>query len=136
MYYTTVGCGIGMPLVPIPEATFDRSRAKRRHNDNRSPKPHVLNIGALPSGTMDEVREKIDKLFRNTIGVSVSSLGQSYQRPHDPRWDTIPYALRTSVPDFSKFLGEGSRVTHEHTGQFLAQLRELPDIENFHVRLV
>lgn len=82
MYYTTVGCGIGMPLVPIPETPFDHSRTERRHNDNQSPKPHVLNIGGLPSATMDEVREKIAKLFWNKIGVSLSSPGQSYQRSH------------------------------------------------------
>jgi hypothetical protein len=33
------------------------------------------------------------------------------------------------VPDFSKFLGDGSRITHEHAGQFLAQFRELANIE-------
>ena len=37
--------------------------------------------------------------------------------------------------DFSKFLGEDSKGTHEHVGQFLAQLGELDDTEAFRVRL-
>jgi hypothetical protein len=39
------------------------------------------------------------------------------------------------VLDFSKFLGEDSKGTHEHVGQFLAQLGELVDIEAFCVCL-
>jgi hypothetical protein len=65
----------------------------------------------------------------------VCGLGQSCRRPYDPRWDTVLYPPGTSLLDFSKFLGEGSRSTHEHVGQFLAQLGELADIEAFRVRL-
>jgi hypothetical protein len=42
---------------------------------------------------------------------------------------------RTSLLDFSKFSGKGSRSTREHMGQFLAQLVELADNEVFCVRL-
>jgi hypothetical protein len=39
------------------------------------------------------------------------------------------------MSDFSKFSSEGNKGTHEHVGQFLAQLGELDDTEAFRVRL-
>jgi hypothetical protein len=39
------------------------------------------------------------------------------------------------VPNFTKFSGEGTKSTHDHVGQFLAQLGELADNKVFCVRL-
>jgi hypothetical protein len=62
-------------------------------------------------------------------------VGQSYQKPCDPWFDTVPYPQGTRIPEFSKFSGENGRSTHEHIGQFLAHLGELVDGEAFHVHL-
>jgi hypothetical protein len=60
---------------------------------------------------------------------------QSYQKPYDQRFDSVPYAQGARIPEFSKFSGENGRSTHKHIGQFLAHLGELADVEAFRVRL-
>jgi hypothetical protein len=45
------------------------------------------------------------------------------------------YPRGTRIPEFTKILGDQSKSTHEHIGQFLAQLGELVDTEAFRVRL-
>jgi hypothetical protein len=122
-------CNTGMPQGLIPEATFDHPGAEGWHKDNRPHKPHVLKTNGLPSVTLDEVWEEISELFRDKLGVSVFDIGQSYQRPYDPRWDVVTYPSGTNVPNFSKFSCEGNKGTHEHVSQFLAQLGELSNIE-------
>jgi hypothetical protein len=62
-------------------------------------------------------------------------VGQSYQKPYDHRFDTVPYPQGARIPEFSKFSGENERSTHKHIGQFLAHLGELADGEAFRVRL-
>jgi hypothetical protein len=61
--------------------------------------------------------------------------GQSYRKPYDRRFDHHPCPQGTMIPEFVKFSGDQGKNTHEHIGQFLAQLGELADIEAFHVRL-
>jgi hypothetical protein len=74
------------------------------------------------------------KLFRNSLRVSVARVGQSYQKPYDHRFDTVPYPQGVRIPKFPKFSGENGS-THAHISQFLAHLRELADGEAFRVRL-
>ena len=62
-------------------------------------------------------------------------MGQSYQKPYNHRFDTVPYPQGARIPEFSKFSGENGRSTYEHIGQFLAHLGELADGEAFRVRL-
>ena len=69
------------------------------------------------------------------MGINISSLGSSYQKLYDHQFDTIPYPQGTRIPDFSKFSDECGRSTHEHIGQFLAQLGVLGDREAFSVHL-
>jgi hypothetical protein len=57
----------------------------------------------------------------------VISRGQSYRRPYDSRFDYHSYPQETRIPEFVKFLGDQGKSTHEHIGQFLAQLGELAD---------
>jgi hypothetical protein len=52
----------------------------------------------------------------------VARLGQSYQKPYDHWFDTIPYLQGTRILEFSKFSSECGKSTHERIGQFLAQL--------------
>jgi hypothetical protein len=81
------------------------------------------------------IREEMSELFRDKFGVSVARVGQSYQKPYNHRFDTVPYPQGARIPEFSKFSGENGRSTHEHIGQFLAHLGELADGEAFRVRL-
>jgi hypothetical protein len=84
---------------------------------------------------MEKIREEMTELFRDKFGVSVARVGQSYQKPYNHRFDTVPYPQGARIPEFSKFSGENGRSTHEHIGQFLAHLGELVDGEAFRVRL-
>jgi hypothetical protein len=74
-------------------------------------------------------------MFRDKLGVSVSGTGQSYWKPYNLRFDTVPYPQGTRIPDFSNFSGKGEKSTHEHISQFIAHLGELADGEAYHVRL-
>jgi hypothetical protein len=84
---------------------------------------------------MEKIREEMAELFRDRLGVSVARVGQSYQKPYDHRFDTVPYPQGARIPEFSKFSGENGRSTHEHIGQFVARLGELAGGEAVHVRL-
>jgi hypothetical protein len=68
-------------------------------------------------------------MFNDKLGVSVSSIGQSYREPYSHRFDTVPYPQGTRIPYFSKFSGEGGKRTYEHISQFIAHLGELADGE-------
>jgi hypothetical protein len=84
---------------------------------------------------MEKIREEMTELFRDKFRVSVARVGQSYQKPYNHRFDTVPYPQGARIPEFSKFSGENGRSTHEHIGQFLAHLGELTYGEAFRVRL-
>jgi hypothetical protein len=84
---------------------------------------------------MEKIREEMAELFRDRLGFTVARVGQSYQKPYDHRFNTVPYPQGERIPEFSKFSGENGRSTHKHIGQFLAHLGELVDGEAFRVRL-
>jgi hypothetical protein len=86
-------------------------------------------------GVMEKIREDMAELFRDRLGVSVAKVGQSYQKPYDHRFDSIPYPQGARIPEFSKLYDKSGRSTHEHVGQFLAHLGELVAGEAFRVRL-
>jgi hypothetical protein len=84
---------------------------------------------------MEKNREEMAELFQDRHRVSVTRVGQSYQKLYDHRFDIVPYPQGARIPEFSKISGENGRSTHEHIGQFLAHLGELADGEAFRVRL-
>ena len=67
-------------------------------------------------GAMEKIREEMTELFRDKFGVSVARVGQSYQKPYNYRFDTVPYPQGARIPEFSKFSGENGRSTNEHIG--------------------
>jgi hypothetical protein len=115
--------------------TIDRSRQEGRYANARANEPHNPVSSGLPPGAMEKIREEMTELFRDKFGVSVARVGQSYQKPYNHRFDTVPYPQVARIPECSKFSGENGRSTHEHIGQFLAHLGELADGEAFRVRL-
>jgi hypothetical protein len=118
-----------------PINIIDRSWQEGRYANARPNEPHSPGSGGLPPGAMEKIREEMTELFRDKFEVSVARVGQSYEKPYNHRFDTVPYPQGAMIPEFSKFSGENGRSTHEHIGQFLAHICELADGEAFHVRL-
>jgi hypothetical protein len=118
-----------------PINTIDQSRQEGQYANARPNEPHSLGSGGLPPGAMERIREEMTELFRDMFGVNVARVGQSYQKPYNHRFDTVPYPQEARIPEFSMFSGENGRSTHEHIDQFLAHLGELTDGEAFRVRL-
>jgi hypothetical protein len=116
-----------------PINIIDQSRQEGRHNNARPKEPHSLGSDGLLLSAMEKIREEMAELFWDRLGVSVTRVGQSYQKPYDHRFDIVPYPQGARTPEFSKFSGENGRSTHEHIGQFLAHLGELVDGEAFRV---
>jgi hypothetical protein len=77
----------------------------------------------------ERIRDEVAGLFRDKLDVSVSGIGQSNRKPYSHRLDVVPYPQGVRIPDFSKFLGEDGKSTHEHISQYLAHLGELADRE-------
>jgi hypothetical protein len=50
---------------------------------------------------------------------------RSYQRPYPEYFDTIQYPHGFRVPDLAKFMGDDTKTTYEHIGQFLAQVNDV-----------
>jgi hypothetical protein len=108
----------------------------RQHANIQSTPPMFdQRVGGLAPAVIDIVREEIAGAFRDKLGVSMIPRGQSYRKPYDSRFDHHPYPQGTRIPEFAKFSGDQGKSTHEHIGQFLAQLGELADTEAFCVRL-
>jgi hypothetical protein len=108
----------------------------RQHANIQSTSPMFdQRVGGLAPAAIDIVREEIVGAFRDKLGVSMVSGGQSYWRPYDNRFDHHPYPQGTRIPKFAKFSGDQGKSTHEHICQFLAQLGELADTEAFRVHL-
>jgi hypothetical protein len=62
---------------------------------------------------MEKIREEMAKLFQGRLGVSVARVGQSYQKPYDHRFDTVPYPQGARIPEFSKFSGKNGKSERE-----------------------
>jgi hypothetical protein len=82
----------------------------------------------------DSVKELIARMLRE-FGFSPKGRAQAYQKPYPNYFDTIPYPRGFRVPNFLKFMGEDSRTTHEHIGQFLAQINDVGIMDVHRVRL-
>jgi hypothetical protein len=74
-----------------PINTIDRSQQEGRYTNARPNEPHSLGSGGLPPGAMEKIREEMTELFLDKFGVSVARVGQSYQKPYNHRFDTVPY---------------------------------------------
>lgn len=62
--------------------TLDYPHIDNRYNNVQPPEPHNLRSGSLPPTTIDKVREEITELLRDKLGISMSSMGQSYRKPY------------------------------------------------------
>jgi hypothetical protein len=55
-------------------------------------------------GVMEKIREDMAELFRDRLGVSVAKVGQSYQKPYDHRFDSIPYLQGQGYLSFPNYM--------------------------------
>jgi hypothetical protein len=58
---------------------------------NVQPNEPLQRTGGLPLGSMEKIWEEIAELLRERLNVSVSILEQSYRKPYNHRFDTVPY---------------------------------------------
>jgi hypothetical protein len=106
----------------------------KRYIETQLPPPLDQRAGALPSAAINIVREEIARTFRDKLGINMDhggSLIGSHFTAHSTR---TPYPQGTRILEFTKFSSDQSRSTHEHIGQFLAQLGKLANMEAFCVR--
>jgi hypothetical protein len=75
-HHTVVGHDTDMPQES--DAIFDWLRVEGQHNDKWPPKPHGPRASGLPSGPMNKIQEELAELFRDKLGVSVSTPRHSY----------------------------------------------------------
>jgi hypothetical protein len=70
------------------------------------------------------VREQIARTLRE-FGFTPKGHARVYRKPYPEYFDTIPYPRGFWVPDFMKFMGDNTRTTYEHVGQFLAHVNDV-----------
>jgi hypothetical protein len=85
---------------------------------------------------VEKIKDEVAKLFKDKLDVNVSGTWQSYWKPYNHLFDTMPYPQGTRISNFSKFSGEGRKSTHEHISPFLAHLGELDDREAYCICLI
>jgi hypothetical protein len=59
----------------------------------------------------------------------------SYQKPYPEYFDTIPYPRGFQVPNLGKFMGDDTKTTYEHTGQFLALVNDMGITDVHEIRM-
>jgi hypothetical protein len=103
--------GTGVPYGPIPNILFSRTPA------HATPNPQV-------EGDNEGVRDQIARTLWE-FGFTPKGQARSYQKPYHEYFDTILYPRGFQVPDLAKFMGDDSKTTYEHIGQFLAQVNDV-----------
>jgi hypothetical protein len=53
---------------------------------------------------MEKIREEMTELFRDRLRDSVVRVGQSYQKPYEHLFDTVPYPKGQEYWSFPSFL--------------------------------
>uniref|UniRef100_J3NCY2 Retrotransposon gag domain-containing protein n=1 Tax=Oryza brachyantha TaxID=4533 RepID=J3NCY2_ORYBR len=90
---------------------------------------------AEPPMEPEILKDQLFSIFRDTFGVEPKSRARAYRKPYPDFYDTVPYPRGFRVPDFIKFIGDGSRTTLEHISQFIAQCGEASTSDALKLRL-
>jgi hypothetical protein len=69
------------------------------------------------------------------MGFSPKGRARAYQKSYPEYFNSVSYPQGFRVPDFIKFIGDDSRTTYEHIGQYLAQVNEVGIHDTHWVRL-
>jgi hypothetical protein len=99
----------------------------------RTPAAPLATEGAQP-GMTESVREQVARMLRE-FGLEPRGRAKTYQKPYPEFFDTVLFPREFRVPDFVKFIGEDSKTTYEHIGQFLAQVSDYGITDMHKIRL-
>jgi hypothetical protein len=99
---------------------------------------NVQRTSVTDAGASGEISECV----REQVAISLWDLGfahkdraKAYQKPYPEFFDSIPCPRGFRVPDFLKFIGDDSRTTYEHVGQYLAQVSDAGITDTHQVKL-
>jgi hypothetical protein len=106
--------GSSVPHGPMPDIFFPRTLAPNT--------PPMGNNGG--AGMTEGVREQIARILRE-FGFTPRGRVRVYQKPYPEYCDAVPYPRGFKVPDFARFIGDDTRTTYEHIGQFVAQINDV-----------
>jgi hypothetical protein len=81
------------------------------HSNARPNEPYLPRIGGLPPDAMEKIRKAMVELLQERLSLSVAISGQSYWKPYNHRFDTMPYPQGARIPNFSKFSSESRKST-------------------------
>jgi hypothetical protein len=104
--------GMSVPHGPIPNIFFPRTPAYV------TPNPRVE--GEVNNGVMDQIARTLREFVFTPKGKA-----RSYQKSYLEYFDMIPYPRGFRVPNLAKFMGDDTKTTYEHIGQFLAQVNDM-----------
>jgi hypothetical protein len=82
----------------------------------------------------ENVREQVARTLRE-FGFEPKGHTRSYKKPYLDFFDTVTYPRGFRIPDFVKFLGDDSKTTYEHVGQYLAQVNDIGITDAHKVKL-
>jgi hypothetical protein len=85
-------------------------------------------------GMSENVREQVMRTLREFV-LDPKGRVRTYHKSYPDFFDTIPYPRGFRVPEFAKFIGEDSKTTYEHMGQFLAQVSDFGIMDVHKIRL-
>jgi hypothetical protein len=80
--------------------------------------PPSLATDGVYLGKSENVREQVARMLRE-FGLEPKGWARMYQKPCPVFFDIVPCPRGFRVPEFVRFMGEDSRTTYEHIGQFL-----------------
>jgi hypothetical protein len=73
-----------------PSAHLGHPWEESRQNDVRQPEISTHKLNGGPPDMVERIRDEVVGLFRDKLRVSVSGIGQSYQKPYSHRFDVVP----------------------------------------------
>jgi hypothetical protein len=65
-----------------PNTHFERSWEEGHHNNIHPPKVFIPKLSGWSPDVVEKIREEVARMFRDTLGVSVSSMGHAYWKPY------------------------------------------------------
>ena len=99
---------------------------------NNTPITNRPNADDVGSGN---IKEEVMKIFRQTFDIEPKAKCRTYQRPYPENYNYVAYPQRFKIPEFVKFIGDNSRTTLEHIGQFIIQCGEVSTNDIYKLRL-
>ena len=81
------------------------------------------------------IKDEVIKIFRQTFSIDPKGRCRSYKRPYPDEYEHVAYPHGFKISEFVKFMGDDSRTTLEHIGQFIIQCGEASTSDIYKMRL-